>query len=116
MAEHDESIGRRIADLRKAANLTQEELASKAKMAPENLSRAERGQTLPHLSKLIGLANALGVSLDDLAQGRAATQQRGAEVVRLIRRIEALDEETAGDIAKVLNVLLDVLGTRQNSE
>ena len=113
MAENEESIGRRIAELRKAADLTQEELAGRAGMAPENLSRAERGQTMPHLSKLIGIANALGVSLDDLAQGRGATLQQGAKVVRLIRRIEGLDEETAEQVAKVLNVLLDVLEEKQ---
>ena len=115
MVEHDESIGRRISELRKAAKMTQEELASRAGMAPENLSRAERGQTLPHLSKLVGLANALGVSLDDIAQGRAASLQRGAEVIRLLRRIEELDKETAGDVAKVLNVLLDVIEDRRTA-
>ena len=109
MAEHDETIGTRIAALRKAARMTQEELAAKAGIAVENLSRAERDQTTPHLTKLVGIANALEVSLDDLAQGRAATQQRGAEVVRLIRRLEGLDEERAKQVARVLNVLLDVL-------
>lgn len=109
MAKRDISIGQRIAALRLSAGMTQEELAAKAGMAPENLSRAERGQTLPHLEKLVGLADALGVSLDDLAQGRAQSQGRGASVVRLLRRIEMLDEATAEKVAKVLNALLDVL-------
>ena len=103
------TIGKRISDLRKAAGLTQEELAAKAGMAVENLSRAERDQTTPHLMKLVGIADALEVSLDDLAQGRASAQRLGPEVVRLIRRLEGLDEKRAKQVSKVLNTLLDVL-------
>jgi transcriptional regulator with XRE-family HTH domain len=106
MSEHDESIGRRIAELREAAGMTQEDLAGKAGMATENLSRAERGRTTPHLMKLIGIADALGVTLDDIVRGETT---KGAEVVRLVRRIEALDEETARRVSRVVNVLLDVL-------
>lgn len=109
MADRDELIGQRIAELRRASGLTQEQLASTAGMASENLSRAERGKTLPHLDKLIGLSRALGVTLDELVEGRGNKTEPGTEVIRLIRRLESLDESTARHAARMLDAFLDAL-------
>ena len=42
MSRIEQRLGRRIAHLRHAAGLTQEELAEKVGVAPETLSRLER--------------------------------------------------------------------------
>lgn len=109
MAERDELIGRRIAELRLAAGLTQEQLAGRAGMATENLSRAERGRTTPHLNKLIGIARALDVTLDELVEGRGTATEPRTEILLIIKRLGTLDAKTAGHTARMLGAFLDAL-------
>ena len=47
-----ESIGRRIAELRKKANMTQMELADNMGITFQSISNWERGNTMPDISKL----------------------------------------------------------------
>ena len=51
-----ESIGRRIAELRKKANMTQMELADNMGITFQSISNWERGNTMPDISKLPELA------------------------------------------------------------
>ncbi len=115
MTELDELIGRRIAEARKAAGLTQEQLAGQIGIASENLSRAERGRTILRTRKLVAVVDALGVSLDDLVQGRELTPRQGTTVARLIKLIEGLDEETAQLVEKPLRAIIDgIVSARQS--
>lgn len=119
MAELKVLIGQRIAEARQAANMTQEELAERAGLASENLSRAERGRSMLKTPKLIAVADALGVSLDDLARGREVKPvdveppSRTRDVARLVKRLDELDDETAQHAAKLLNVFLNALESKQ---
>lgn len=54
-----ESIGRRIAELRKKANMTQMELADRMGITFQSISNWERGNTMPDISKLPELASCL---------------------------------------------------------
>jgi transcriptional regulator with XRE-family HTH domain len=53
------TLGIRLRAARKAAGLTQEELAEKADMHSDSLSLFERGKALPTLDKLLVLAQCL---------------------------------------------------------
>ena len=64
-----EVIGRRIRELRKEKRWTQEALAEKSGIEPSNLSHIERAATKLSLQTLVSIANALGVSADDLLYG-----------------------------------------------
>ena len=59
-------FGKRLSSLRKAANLTQEELAEKADYSVEFISFMERGQHGPSLDGIERLAHALGLEESDL--------------------------------------------------
>ncbi len=61
-----QSIGRRIKVLRKKRELSQEEVASKADISPNYVSRMERGTENPTLDMLIKISEALNVELWDL--------------------------------------------------
>ncbi|MBE6761323.1 MAG: helix-turn-helix transcriptional regulator [Ruminococcaceae bacterium] len=63
------SIGNRIKDIRKSKGWTQAKLAEKAKIEPSNISHIERAATKLSLPTMISIANALDVSLDELAYG-----------------------------------------------
>ena len=60
------SLGKRIRDIRKKQGLTQALLAEKSGVEPSNISHIERAATKLSLPTLVSIANALGVSLDEL--------------------------------------------------
>ena len=66
----DMTIGKRIAALRKEKGLTQEELADHMGVSPQAVSKWENDQTCPDISALPKLARLLGVSVDELLEGK----------------------------------------------
>lgn len=59
-------IGERIREFRKSKGWTQAVLAEKSGVEPSNVSHIERAATKVSLPTLICIANALGVTLDEL--------------------------------------------------
>ena len=66
----DMTIGKRIALLRKEKGLTQEELATHMGVSPQAVSKWENDQTCPDISALPKLARLLGVTVDELLEGK----------------------------------------------
>ena len=64
-----ESLGMRIRRARKAAGMTQADLAEKLGISTSFLGHIERGTRKASLDTLVKMANELGVSLDSLAVG-----------------------------------------------
>lgn len=60
------SIGKRIAELRKKKNMTQEELSEIIGVSPHYLSALERGIYNIKLDKLVMIINALECTADDI--------------------------------------------------
>jgi DNA-binding XRE family transcriptional regulator len=71
-------IGTRIRELRKARGLTGKELAERAGIAPQSLSRIEHGQHEVVLSTLQSLLAAMGCSLRDVATGATEAEVEAA--------------------------------------
>ena len=63
------SIGQRIKELRVAKGWTQAKLAEKSGIEPSNISHIERAATKLSLPTLVNIANALEVTLDEIAYG-----------------------------------------------
>ena len=63
------SIGNRIKELRTEKGWTQAKLAEKSGVEPSNISHIERAATKLSLPTLVNIANALGVTLDEIAYG-----------------------------------------------
>lgn len=61
-----EKIGARIASLRKAKRMTQEQLAAKMEISIPYLSSIERGRENPTLNTLINLARCLDLDLSEM--------------------------------------------------
>ena len=66
----DMTIGKRIALLRKEKGLTQEELAEHMAVSPQAVSKWENDQTCPDISALPRLAKLLGITVDELLNGK----------------------------------------------
>lgn len=60
------NIGKHILDLRKAKNITQEELAAELGVTAAAVSKWENGYTLPDIMMLCALADYFGVTTDEL--------------------------------------------------
>ena len=61
-----ETIGRRIANARKASQMTQAELSEKIDISEKYLSRIERGKQLPNIVIVAQLCEVLNISADEL--------------------------------------------------
>lgn len=60
------NISEKILQLRKANNLTQEQLAEQLDISRQSISKWESGQSIPELDKLIALSNIFNVTTDYL--------------------------------------------------
>lgn len=74
------NVGRRVAELRLARGLTQEQLAAEMGVSAQWISMVERGRNLT-LHSVVGLANAFGVPLSSLLR----TPKPSSRVVRVGR-------------------------------
>ena len=66
-----QEIGNRIAEARRAMGMTQPDLAEKMGVSFQAVSNWERGESMPDISKLPDLSQALHLSLDALLCGAA---------------------------------------------
>lgn len=105
-------LGRQVASYRKAAGLTQEALAERVKVAPETISRLERGTTVPSLKTLERIAEAMGADLKDLfdfQRGKSKADGSLDSLEKLLRNATPEEIELVRAIAAV------VLGSRSRA-
>lgn len=82
-------VGKRVKEYRKAAGLTQPQLAEAVHITPQHMSRLERGVHRSYLHTFADIARVLNVSLEALIEDQLATnsslaQQHFAEKFRLL--------------------------------
>ena len=76
MANLDQMLGQALAGARRRAGLTQEELASRAKLHPTYISQLERGLKSPTVRVLLVLAGACGIPASDVLRQVEALSER----------------------------------------
>ncbi len=108
------TIGAFIAVLRKAAGMTQRELAEKLNVSDKAVSRWERDETLPDLTLIPVLAEMFGVTADELLRGQRITREEPPEERRekAAKRLQYLLDKAAADcrICTVVACLMAALG------
>lgn len=85
MTPTNEDLGRAVRRLRKDRKVTIETLAFAAEMHPTYLSSIERGERNPTFDKLLGLVDALGISMSSLF-AEIETEAQLSERMREARR------------------------------
>lgn len=73
-------IGRFICSLRKDKGLTQSALAELLNISNRTVSKWETGEGLPDISLLPDLAKALGVTTDEILEGKKAPAEKSADI------------------------------------
>ncbi|MBO4933344.1 MAG: helix-turn-helix transcriptional regulator, partial [Clostridia bacterium] len=80
------NIGQNIRTLRRAADMTQDELAVKLGVAFQTVSRWENGGTYPDMELLPAIAGVFGVTVDHLLGSNG--EEREKQLKDLIKRIK----------------------------
>ncbi len=94
-------IGIRVADLRRAVGLTQEEMAEKVRVTPGTISRLERGFSLPSIKALAKIAETLNAELKDLFdfQEKPTAKDKALETLLVaLKRLETDEIELIHEI------------------
>lgn len=102
------SIGNRIKEIRTAKGWTQAKLAEESGVEPSNISHIERAATKLSLPTLVNIANALGVTLDEIAYGSLVKSSHVS--IKMIDEILAdCSPEELKSIAEVIRTTKSVL-------
>ncbi len=101
-----DTIGKRISEYRKKKNLKQDELAEKLGVSPQAVSKWENDLSCPDISLLPELSRILGISIDELVQGKKEEpivsilpEEQRKDIDKLMLRIVVDSEE--GDRVRV---------------
>lgn len=101
-----DTIGKRISEYRKKKNLKQDELAEMLGVSPQAVSKWENDLSCPDISLLPELSRILGVSIDEIVQGKKEEpivsllpEEQRKDINNLMLRIVVDSEE--GDRVRV---------------
>lgn len=86
------SIGERIADLRKAQNLSQGQLADALEISRQAVSKWENDQASPDTLKLIKLAEILDTEVEYLATGRKPVYEEAPIILNMVKKVDKVVE------------------------
>ena len=100
------SIGKRIKEFRTAKKWTQAKLAEESGIEPSNISHIERGATKLSLPTMINIANALGVSLDDIAFGSLVKSKHVS--------VKLIDEIISDCTPEELKAIIEIIKTTKS--
>lgn len=111
------TLGRRIQELRKNNNITQQELGLKINISLPQIVRYETKDVQPPADVLNRLAEVFGVSIDYIVNGntseKAQQTLKDAEIIKEFQKIEILPEEEKKTIIKVISALVRDYQTKQ---
>lgn len=108
-------LGERIRYFRKASGLSQDELATKAGIAMQYLSRLERGRTNPTVGILNQIALALSIPLPVLVD--YATGRTRAQLLHDIQsRIAMMPDDTLRSLLHLTSVMQPVHPSEEEKE
>lgn len=101
----------RIQELRKKANLSQNDLASKIEVSYPQMSRYEIKGVQPPADVLKRLADAFGVSIDYLVNGSLEQKAESAiddnELLQQFKEVEKMDDDDdRGTIKKLIDAFI----------
>ncbi len=104
-SNNDLSFPNILRRLRKNKDWSQGQLAQKAGIDLQKVSKYERGVSSPPMATLVRIAKALDVSLDYLVTGRntSAEKMKNAQLIERIEEIEKLPTEYQDTLISVLD-------------
>ncbi len=125
-----QTLGQKIAELRKAKNMTQLELANQLNITDKAVSKWERDISCPDINTFPKLAEILGVSVDELLQAHSPKTEANnkEDVVGLVLKViplalsigvtvlAAIDQINCGDAVSLLGLAILALAIKNFRE
>ena len=112
----EQTLGDRLQQLRKMANLTQSEFARKISISHTQVTRYEKG-TLPPADVLDRMANVFGVSIDFIVRGDkdnyVNTTLNDTELVNQYKEVAELPKEEKSIVLKFVGAFVRDFKTKQ---
>ena len=105
-------LGKHLAEIRKARQLTQQQLAELIHVQQRVISRWETGVAAPHLNHIVQLAEVLEVTLDRLIRGdeagspEARFEIRNRRLQELCQRVDQLGHADQEVVCHVMDSLI----------
>ena len=110
-------LGKRIADLRKNAELSQTELAKKIDISYTQMSRYEIKGVQPPADVLKKLADVFGVSIDYMVSGnseeKAKATLKDTKLLSMFKAVENMDEKDKGIVSELIDAFIFQRETQQ---
>ena len=103
MKRNARELGRKLAVQRRAAGLTQEQLAERARLNVKTIQGIEQGRTEPELATMTAIAKALGASLDSLVPSAAPSAE--AVMRRMQNDLQQIPSPMLEHVAALLHAL-----------
>lgn len=109
------NFGQRLATLRKAAGLTQQELADEVGASRRMIAYYEAESDHPPANLLTQIANALNVSTDALLglQGGSATPKVSNRLERRLKQIDTLNPKAKRQLTQMIDTFIEAEQFRQ---
>ncbi len=107
-----QQLGRRLAELRKRAKLTQSDVAEKLDIADETLSRIERGKQWTDFNTLIALCSLYDVEWSDLVP--ATTGRNSAHQAAVQRLVELLRTMSLREVQLIYGIAREVEASKRS--
>ena len=108
MAIDYEELGKRIKHVREQKGISQDELGNFVWVNNVHISNIETGKKAPSIDLLIELANALGISTDDLLVDSLthSVSTANSEIHKLLIDCNKTEEEILTEMVKALKAIL----------
>ena len=104
-----QTLGKRIAVLRKQKGFSQEEFAEVSGKMINTISNVERGLSDPKITTLLSFANALNAPVQDLLADISTQNKPYSDTLKsIIRLLEGQDEKTLKTAFKQIEALLEL--------
>jgi transcriptional regulator with XRE-family HTH domain len=111
-----EGFGPRLAELRKACGLTQQELGERVGVSQRMMAYYEQEDSQPPGALLVELAKALEVSTDELLGVEPLTETVNAKQARLRKRLRQVEELPPADQRTILKLVDALVVSREVGE
>ena len=110
-----EGFGARLAALRQARGLSQEELAAQVDVSRRVIAYYEGHSAQPPGALLVDLARTLKVSTDELLGLAPMSAKTSPKTARLLKRLQRIEELPPADQRAVLKLVDAMLDTRRRT-
>ena len=93
------NLGERLFELRKAKNLTQDDMAEKLNVTRQTVSKWETNQSTPDFDKIMPLCELFEIGVEELLTGNKPEEKQEQKEEKVLTRQEAREKS-----AKVVSV------------